>query len=43
MSNSVETGAVNQKPDSLRRDGACPECGEEVDASDEHNCENGGQ
>lgn len=43
MTNSVETGAVNQQPDYLRRNGVCSECGEEVDETDEHNCENGGR
>jgi len=39
MGRTVETGAVNERPEDIREEGQCPCCGTEVSAEDhDHEC-----
>jgi len=38
MAPTVETGAVNERPEDLRQDTVCSECGEVI-SEDDHECE----
>ena len=39
MAPTVETGAVNERPEDLRQDSVCSECGAVESEEDEHECE----